>query len=238
MAREIKKIFQNSNFKEAPLLASRIYAADTIAHNVCSTRAIERACSISETEQTKALRKILVLAEIGRNHTHELCNKERTAPRSYDSLTTFFNLVISTISGHMYFPISNAIGGFTHLPPESLLEDFRIQSKKLLKTTEDLRPSSSKTQTHAKKSMAIRPRANYFEPSEDIWLSDGGSFDTKDLSSHVVIEHGPSGPIALIDGGRVITGPLARFTLNKKTLYSEVASLAITKNGIYLESVQ
>ena len=70
--RFVESIVVGRRYFEAPVITSRICGICPVIHNVTSTKAIEAACGIEVSKQTKELRKLMLCGQMIQSHSLHL----------------------------------------------------------------------------------------------------------------------------------------------------------------------
>ncbi len=114
---------------QAPILASRVDCKNSVAHNLAAAKAIESACGIEISSQTKKLRELILAASIIQNHTKDLYFNILPAMIETDSvfelndkhkaifedavlLQKFADQILISFTGRLIHPITSVAGGF------------------------------------------------------------------------------------------------------------------------------
>lgn len=142
-------------YTEAPEISSRICGICSCSHTVCSIQAIENAIKANPSEQTKSLRKLMMIGERIRSHaTHlyflalpdylgyesalDMTKKHRLEIQTALDLMQLGNNLIYTIGGRDLHPVSAAVGGFLKLPRQEQIDN-------LARDLEKAKPASLRT---------------------------------------------------------------------------------------------
>ncbi|MAG44404.1 hypothetical protein CL633_00765 [bacterium] len=152
-ARLIEGLLLDRNYDEAPIITSRICGLCPTIHNITSIKAMEAALNIKPDENTKTLRKILLLAQIIQGHAlHffflsagdflgikndlELIKRYPDLSKKTILIRDFANRLIEIIAGRAIHPLTPCVGGFRKLPDQKNLN-------KLMQNYNDILLSSS-----------------------------------------------------------------------------------------------
>ncbi|MDO8444233.1 MAG: hypothetical protein Q7S80_01865 [bacterium] len=118
---------------QAPIMAARIDCDNSVAHNIAAAKAIESACRIEVSSQTKKLRELILAAEIIKNHTFDLyfdvlpdflgldsaSELSKNHPDLYKNATKlqkFTDQILISVGGRAIHPITSVVGGFKSYP--------------------------------------------------------------------------------------------------------------------------
>lgn|GEM_PF-1720509 len=213
---------------QAPIVASRIDARNCVANNLAAIKALESACGIKVSPQTISLRKLVLSAEIIRNHVRYLYHEvlpnfldigseldlARLHPEiSQDAtnLNQFSNQVISTVSGRTYYPITSVVGGFKSYPSKAALKSLAEDSGLFLHSADrTLRLFTSlkfEPQKIKNDFTALHQNKEYSFYDGDIWTS-GGEVITEDDFVRFIKK----------SAKKKLFGPIARYNLNRSHL--------------------
>jgi sulfhydrogenase subunit alpha len=136
-------------YTQASHITSRICGICAIGHATASLRATERALQVQLTEQTELLRKLAFHGEMLDSHilhvymliAPDFLNVGSVIPLATSHpdvvkralrLKKFSGDLCKTIVGRHTHPIAMTVGGFTHYPKISELEDLRAQAEALI----------------------------------------------------------------------------------------------------------
>jgi sulfhydrogenase subunit alpha len=151
-SRYFEPLLKGRDYRDAPEITSRICGICSSAHGVASVMAMENVLGIKATEQTILLRELQTIGERIRSHATHLYFLALPDFLGYESalamtkkympeiqralrLVKIGNEMVTAVSGRVMHQISTAIGGFTHFPNQSKLDEFR---KKLLESKKDV----------------------------------------------------------------------------------------------------
>ena len=144
--RFVEKILFGRKYYEAPIITSRICGICPTIHNVTATRAIEDACGITPSAQTKKLRKLMLCGQMIQSHSLHLYllvlpdfvglsssfELQKSHPEMFENaikLKRFADIILETIGGRAVHPISNTPGGFKQFPEKKLLMQLQEKAK-------------------------------------------------------------------------------------------------------------
>ena len=136
-------------YMQASHITSRICGICAIGHATASLRASERALQVELSEQTQLLRKLAVHGEILDSHILHvymlvapdflgvgsvipLAASHPDVVKRALRMKKFSGDLCAGIVGRHTHPIAMTVGGFTHFPSASVLEDLRAQAEDLI----------------------------------------------------------------------------------------------------------
>lgn len=138
--RFFESLLRGRDFREAPHITCRICGICSVGHTTASVKAVESACGITVSEQTRTLRRLILNAEHLQSHVLHLyflavpdflgvgsvIPLAKTHPdvvRRALRMKKLANDVCAAIGGRHIHPIAVHVGGMTHVPqPPALLE--------------------------------------------------------------------------------------------------------------------
>jgi len=141
-SRYFQGLLKGREWSDAPVITSRICGICSSAHGVVSVMALENAFGIKPSKQTLILRELQTIGERIRSHATHLYFLAVPDYLGYESalamapkfkvevaralrLIKLGNELITLISGRVMHQISTVVGGFTHFPKQSELDDMR-----------------------------------------------------------------------------------------------------------------
>jgi len=225
----IAKNLIGRTYWQAPIVATRIGILDSVAHNLAAVKAIESACGIEISSQTKKLRELMLAANIIKNHTQNLYFNVLPDFLGLDSgselslahpdlfknvvkLQEFTDQILISIGGRIVHPITSVAGGFKSYPKENGLRVTSELSNQMIATarkTLDLFASLDLPISEPKLDFAaLHMDREYAFYDGEIWTSKGDLYtEDKFLEfAHVLSSRTVE---------RITTGPLARYNLNQ-----------------------
>ncbi len=151
-ARLIEGTLVGRKFYEVPMLTSRICGICPTVHILCAIKALENAAKIKISEQTKLLRKLMLLGQIINSHAlHaffwslsdffgfksdlELMKKYPGLTKDVLRIRDWSNELTRVIGGRAIHPISPRLGGFKKLPQKSELQNLLNSQPRVLEST-------------------------------------------------------------------------------------------------------
>lgn len=129
-------------FDEVHRIASRICGICCVAHQITALRAIEKALGVEVSEQTKKLRELLALSGLIQSHAlhffflglpdlvgHEslisMASEYPDVAKYGLSLKKVGNDLTELLGGRPTHPVTTVVGGFTKLPKQQSLQEFK-----------------------------------------------------------------------------------------------------------------
>lgn len=254
--RFVESILVGRKYYEAPVITSRICGICPVIHNVTSTKAIEKACGIEVSKQTKELRKLMLCGQMIQSHSLHLYllvlpdfvgasssfELQKTHPDLFQNavvLKKYADLIVQTVGGRAVHPVSNVPGGFKKVPD---ISDLRI----ILNESESIIDISQKTFSlfasfdypQIKREMiysALCKDNDYAYYDGVIKTSNGDKFEAKNYHSYIYEELRPynRAKFATLKGKEMMVGAMARYNLSRNklnhTLMGYIQTLGITK---------
>jgi sulfhydrogenase subunit alpha len=254
--RFVESILVGRKYYEAPVITSRICGICPVIHNVTSTKAIEAACGIEISKQTKELRKLMLCGQMIQSHSLHLYllvlpdfvgasssfELQKTHPDLFQNAVTlkkYSDLIVQTVGGRAVHPVSNVPGGFKKIPELSDLKKILDESENIIeisKKTLALFASFDYPQIERKMIYsALYKNNDYAYYDGVIQTTSGNTFEAKDYHSYVYEELKPynRAKFATLQGEEMMVGAMARYNLSRgrlnHTLVGYLKTLGITK---------
>jgi coenzyme F420-reducing hydrogenase gamma subunit len=140
------ELIKREYFNE-PFITSRKSGLNSFAHSICSGAALEKALGFSVSKEITDLRELLLSTEIIRNHLWILYSQSLTKlfgfkdfrevrknhPEIADKLElliNFANSILEQISGRNIHPVTNIVGGITHIPAKKTFKQISLEAKR------------------------------------------------------------------------------------------------------------
>jgi len=154
-ARLIEGILLGRHYYEAPEITSRICGVCPVVHNLASIKALEAALGVDPSEQTKDLRRLMILGQTIHSHClHlfffslgdffgiasdlDLIKKRLEETQTALAVRNFGNQIIKIIGGRIIHPLTTDIGGFRKLPDKNDLLKIKKLGERILPQAIDL----------------------------------------------------------------------------------------------------
>ncbi|OBG32653.1 Ni/Fe hydrogenase subunit alpha [Mycobacterium sp. E3198] len=239
---------------EPPDLTARVCGICPVAYQVSACNAIEDACGVRVDDELVALRRLLYCGEWIHSHVlhiyllhapdflgyPDIIGMARDHAQAVErglALKKAGNQLMEFVGGRAIHPVNVRLGGFYSVPTRSdfkpIAETLRHALEGALATVEWVSGFEFPDLELDHEFLALAAPGRY--PIEDgtIARSAGPSFPVADFTAHVAESQVPYSTAlhATLDGGRYLTGPLARFSLNSATL-SPVAAQAAARAGL------
>ncbi len=242
-------------YTEPPDITARICGICPVAYQMSSCQAIEQACGAVLDEPLRALRRLLYCGEwieshvlhiyflhapdfLGAGSALELAKDHRDVVEKALQLKKVGNDIMEIVGGRAIHPINVRLGGFYRAPTKRelrpLAERLRWARDAALDTVRwvsgfdfpDLEVDHELVALHHPDEYAI---------TQGRVVSDRGlDIEVAEFLEHIVEEHVPHSTSLhghIIERGRYLVGPLARYTLNYDQLPA-VAREAATEAGL------
>ncbi len=242
---------------EPPDLTARICGICPVAYQLSACNAIEHACGVEVDPELVALRRLLYCGEWIHSHVLHvyllhapdflgypdviaLARAERETVERGLRLKKAGNQLMELIGGRSIHPINVRLGGFYSVPSRSqlapLAEQLRRALDEALATVEWVSGFDFPDLELDHEMLALSQTGQYPIENGVIARSAGQSFSLADFTEHVRESQVPHSTAlhATLDGGRYLTGPLARYCLNSSAL-SPIAAQAAAAAGLSAE---
>lgn len=248
--RFVEKILYGRKYFEAPIITSRICGICPTIHSTTSIKAIEDACSITPSHQTKELRKLMLCGQMIQSHSLHLYllvlpdfvgasssfELQKSHPELFKNailLKQYADAVLDTIGGRAVHPIADVPGGFKHFPEKTRLKELLAKSNEII----DIARSTVilfKGSEYPKMSREII-YSGLYDGSEysiyngDIKTSNGNLFKPKNYRHYIDEELRPytRAKFGTLNGKEMMVGAAARMNLNRKFLNKKVLDLIL-----------
>jgi len=239
---------------EAPDITSRICGICPVAYQLTACAAIEDAYGIQPSAEVAALRRLLYCGEWIQSHAlhihllHapdffgcadavELAKLDRSAIERGLRLKRMGNQLMELVGGRAVHPVNIRVGGFYRSPQESeisgLIDPLLRARDDALATLEWVAGFDFPDVERDYRFVALRTGHNYPIESGFVATSDGLELSPRAFAERVDEQHVERSTAlqARLDGEAYLTGPLARFALNKDHLPA-IALEAARRGGI------
>lgn len=239
---------------EPPDLTARVCGICPVAYQVSACNAIEQACGVELDADLVALRRLLYCGEWIHSHVLHIYLLHAPDFLGYDDvigmsrdhrevvergleLKKSGNRLMEFVGGRAIHPVNLRLGGFysvpTRLELNPIAEQLRRALDNALATVEWVSGFEFPDLELDHEFLALTAPGRYPIENGTIARSAGPSFPVAEFTSHVVEAQVPYSTAlhATLDGGRYVTGPLARYSLNSSAL-SPVAAQAAERAGL------
>ncbi|OBI93820.1 dehydrogenase [Mycobacterium alsense] len=242
---------------EPPDLTARVCGICPVAYQISACNAIEDACGVRVGDELAALRRLLYCGEWINSHVlhiyllhapdflgyPDIITMARDHPQVVErglSLKKAGNRLMEFLGGRAIHPINVRLGGFYSTPTRSdfapIAEQLRRALDDALVTVEWVSGFEFPDLELDHEFLALTASGRYPIESGAIARSAGPSFPVAEFSAHIAESQVPHSTAlhATLDGGRYLTGPLARFALNSSAL-PPIAAQAAARAGLAAE---
>lgn len=239
---------------EPPDLTARICGICPVAYQLSACNAIEDACGAEIDDEIVALRRLLYCGEWIHSHVLHIyllhapdflgypdivsmARDHREVVERGLALKKAGNRLMEFVGGRAIHPINLRLGGFYSVPTRSDLEpiaqELRTALDHALATVEWVAGFEFPDLELDHEMLALSASGQYAIENGVIARSPGPPFPVADFMAHVVESQVPHSTAlhATLDGGRYLTGPLARYSLNSSAL-SPLAAEAARRAGL------
>ncbi len=226
---------------EPPDITARICGICPAAYQLSACRAIEAACGVTVDGALNDLRRLLYCGEWIESHTlhiyllHapdflgypsavEMAHDHRALLERGLALKKAGNATMETIGGRAIHPVNVRVGGFYRAPTRAELAPLAEQLRRALDdalATVTWVAAFPMPDTEFDHEFLALTAENYPLEGGSPLTSGGRSFDVAAFEDHVIEEQVPHSTALharLAGAGRYLTGPLARFALNRDRL--------------------
>ncbi|KQH77054.1 dehydrogenase [Mycobacterium gordonae] len=239
---------------EPPDLTARICGICPVAYQLSACNAIEDACGAEIDDEIVALRRLLYCGEWIHSHVLHIyllhapdflgypdivsmARDHREVVERGLALKKAGNRLMEFVGGRAIHPINLRLGGFysvpTRLDLEPIAQELRRALDHALATVEWVAGFEFPDLELDHEMLALSASGQYAIENGVIARSPGPPFPVADFMAHVVESQVPHSTAlhATLDGGRYLTGPLARYSLNSSAL-SPLAAEAARRAGL------
>lgn len=239
---------------EPPDLTARICGICPVAYQLSACNAIEDACGVQIDDEIVALRRLLYCGEWIHSHVLHIYLLHAPDFLGYPDIVTMArdhrevverglelkkagNRLMEFVGGRAIHPINLRLGGFYSVPTRLELEpvagELRRALDHALATVEWVSGFEFPDLELDHELLALTAPTHYAIENGTIARSPGRPFAVAEFMEHVVESQVPHSTAlhATLDGGRYLTGPLARYSLNSSAL-SPLAAEAAHRAGL------
>lgn len=252
--RFFEAFLRGRKYTEPPDLTARVCGICPVAYQVSACNAIEDACGVQVDEDLVELRRLLYCGEWINSHAlhiyllhapdflgyPDIVGMSRDHAQVVErglSLKKAGNQLMEFVGGRAIHPVNVRLGGFYSVPTRlefrPIAEQLRRALDSALATVEWVSGFDFPDVELDHEFLALTASGRYPIENGTIARSAGSSFAVADFTNHVVESQVPYSTAlhATLDGGRHLTGPLARYSLNSSAL-SPVAAQAAARAGL------
>ncbi|AKN17840.1 Ni/Fe hydrogenase subunit alpha [Mycobacterium haemophilum] len=252
--RFFEAFLRGRSYTEPPDITARVCGICPVAYQVSACNAIEAACGVTLDPALIQLRRLLYCGEWMHSHmlhiyllhapdflgypdAISLARDQRENVERGLRLKKAGNRLMEFLGGRAIHPINVRLGGFYSVPTRNelvgLAEQLRRALDDALATVTWVSGFDFPELELDHELLALRAPDGYPIENGEIARSAGNPFNTAEFSDHVVESQVPHSTAlhATLDGGRYLTGPLARYSLNSSAL-SPVARQAAAEAGL------
>ena len=253
--RFFEAFLRGRKYTEPPDITARICGICPVAYQMSACAAIEAACGIEVGGPVAELRRLLYCGEWIESHTlhiyllHapdflgypsalDLAKDRRDLVERGLALKKTGNDLLELLGGRAIHPVNVRVGGFYRAPtPRDLApmrERLRVALDQALATVEWVAGFDFPDFTHDHELLALTVPGRYAIETGSVVTTAGLRFDVQDFENHVLEEQVPHSTALharLAGRGRYLTGPVARYTLNRHLL-SPLARQAADAAGL------
>jgi coenzyme F420-reducing hydrogenase alpha subunit len=239
--RFFEALLRGRAYSEAVDITSRICGICPVAYQSSAWNAMEDLTGTDVGERIAALRRLLYCGEWISSHTLHvyllhapdflgypdaisLAKDHRDRVECGLALKKAGNAILEQVGGRAIHPVNPKVGGFHRAPTSAelapLAEQLRRAADLALDTVRWVAGFEFPDLELDDDLLAVHDPDGYAIEGGDLVASTRSSFPVRDFLDHVV-EHQVPHSTALhaeLDGGRYLTGPLARYTLNSAGL--------------------
>ncbi|HEV7206936.1 MAG TPA: Ni/Fe hydrogenase subunit alpha [Jatrophihabitans sp.] len=236
-------------------ITSRICGICPVAYQTSAWAAVEDACGVAPDTAVGALRRLLYCGEwisshalhiyllhapdfLGYPDAIALARDHRAAVSRGLMLKKAGNAILETVGGRAIHPVNPRVGGFHRAPTAAelarLAEQLRPALDAALETVRWVAGFDFPDLELDHELLAAYDPAGYaIERADHIATGSGARFAPAEFLDHVVEHQVPHSTAlhATLDGGRYLTGPLARYSISS-ALLSPVAQQAAAAAGL------
>jgi len=253
--RFFEAFLRGRQYTEPPDITARICGICPVAYQMSACAAIEDACGIEVGGPIGELRRLLYCGEWIESHTlhiyllHapdflgypsalDLAKDRRDLVERGLALKKTGNDLLELLGGRAIHPVNVRVGGFYRVPtPRELApmrERLRVALDQALATVEWVAGFDFPEFTHDHELLALTVPGRYAIETGSVVTTGGLRFEVQDFEEHVLEEQVPHSTALharLAGRGRYLTGPAARYTLNRHLL-SPLARQAADAAGL------
>ncbi|WP_123024095.1 Ni/Fe hydrogenase subunit alpha [Mycolicibacterium stellerae] len=252
--RFFEAFLRGRSYTEPPDITARVCGICPVAYQVSACNAIEDACGVAIDPELVALRRLLYCGEWIHSHALHifllhmpdflgypdaiaLAKDQRELVERGLALKKAGNRLMEQIGGRAIHPVNVRLGGFYSTPSRAdlkpLTETLRRALDDALYTVQRVAEFDFPDSEFDHEFLSLTDPLRYPIENGTIARSAGQPFPVEDFTTHVVEAQVPHSTAlqATLDGGRYLTGPLARYSLNSAKL-SPIAAQSAAGAGL------
>ena len=253
--RFFEAVLRGRQYTEVCDITSRICGICPVAYQTSAWAAIEDACGVDVDEPIAALRRLLYCGEWVSSHALHiyllhapdflgypdaiaLATDHRELVERGLALKKAGNAILEVVGGRAIHPVNPKVGGFHRAPTAAelapLAEQLRRALDAALETVRWVATFDFPDLELAHELLAVQHPTRYpIDGGAEVATAGGMRFSTREFLEHVVEHQEPRSTAlhATLDGGRYLTGPLARYTISS-ALLSPTARQAAADAGL------
>ncbi|WP_127509208.1 Ni/Fe hydrogenase subunit alpha [Actinoplanes solisilvae] len=253
--RFFEALLRGRRHTEPPDITARICGICPVAYQMSACAAIEDACGIEVGGSIAALRRLLYCGEwieshvlhiyllhapdfLGYPSALDLAKDHRDLVERGLALKKAGNEIMELLGGRAIHPVNVRVGGFYRTPsPRELIplrDRLRTALHQALDTVRWVAGFDFPDFQHDHELLALTTPGRYAIESGTIATTSRPGFTPQQFEEHVIEEHVPHSTALhahLAGRGAYLTGPAARYTLNRQWL-SPLAAQAATAAGL------
>lgn len=241
-------------YTEPPDLTARVCGICPVAYQISACNAIESACGVTVDHELVELRRLLYCGEWIHSHALHIYLLHAPDFLGYPDAISFAkdhrefferglalkrtgNRLMELLGGRAIHPINVRLGGFYSVPRrvdlDSMAEELRRALDDALFTVRSVAQFDFPDAESDHEFLSLTQPGRYPIENGTIARSGGPTFEVADFRDHVrEVQVAHSTALhATLDGGRYLTGPLARYALNSAAL-SPIARQSATDAGL------
>ena len=239
--RFFEAFLRGRRYTEPPDITARICGICPVAYQMSACQAIERACGVTVDGSLRELRRLLYCGEWIESHALHIFLLHAPDYLGYESgiamaadhkdwverglaLKKVGNQIVELIGGRAIHPINVRVGGFYRVPTaqelQPLAERLAWAREAALTTVEWVSGFDAPAFEGDYEFLALRRPDEYAVLDGRVTSTGGLDIDVSEFESHITEEQVAHSTAlhARLDGRRYLTGPLARYAINRDQL--------------------
>ena len=239
--RFFEAFLRGRRYTELPDITARICGICPVAYQMSACQAIERACGVTVEGALRDLRRLLYCGEWIESHTLHIFLLHAPDYLGYESgiamaadhkdwverglgLKKVGNQIVELVGGRAIHPVNVRIGGFYRVPTRSELEPLAERvawARDAAEATVEWVSGFAAPAFEGEYQFLALKRPDEYALLDGRVASTGGlDIDVSEFERHITEEHVAHSTAlhARLDGRRYLTGPLARYAINRDLL--------------------